>query len=115
MPHHDYRAKDGSTIERYFSIHDTIPRRIRENGKTYHHVITGGLLGVAEPEWDSTTYQFSDVEAKAIAKPGELDPWGGLHLRGKRRILEAESQLARLRNGRQDQRFDFGSVGRSRR
>lgn len=111
MPTHDFRAKDGSTIERSYAWSDDPPRTVRVKGKTYTRVLGLGLGIVSEPEWASTTYQLRDEEA-ALARPEQRDELGGVRLRGKREIRAFQYKLDKASNGRNEKRFQFG--GRNR-
>lgn len=43
MPHYDYQAKDGETIERFYEM-SKAPARIKVRGKTFAKVISGGVV-----------------------------------------------------------------------
>ncbi len=62
-----FQARDGSTVEREYSMHDApkVGTRIRVKGKTYRRVLDFGRSAVmVEPDRSHTAYAFTKAQAQ---------------------------------------------------
>lgn len=107
-----FQARDGSTVERSYSMHDApkIGARIRVNGKTYRRVIEGSQqIAVEQNSYRHSLWALTKDQAKKYCK--EFDQYGHGVARDRREI---ESIQSRMHADGVPMGYDFGVHGAKR-
>jgi hypothetical protein len=73
MANHDFMAKDGTVIERWYSMTRKAPKKIKVGRKFYYRQIGAGEFVSVEKNYCVTAYQFDEEDAKLAPRKDQDD------------------------------------------
>lgn len=110
MATHVFEAKDGTRVERWYSMHKNAPKKIKIGGKWFHRQFGTGAFVSVEGDYVCTGYQFDENDAK-FAKRVDAD--GFPVCTSKEEIRDLQGKVNDASKGTARFEYDFGLHNRT--